>query len=165
VSILARIASLGLALLVAALALGCGFQLQGRTPLPAAFAKTYVEAEDRQSDFVQDLRKSLLGAGKQIAPARTAASAVVRIVEDKLDQRVLSVSGNNVPREYELVYTVRFAVEVGGKEVIAPEEVSTTGDFSFDERILLAKEREQEILRAALARDLVSIVMRRLASL
>lgn len=159
------VASLGAALLFALLAAGCGFQLQGRAPLPATFAKTYVEADDRQSDFVQDLRKSLLGAGMQIAPQRATASAVVRIVEDKLEQRVLSVSGNNVPREYELIYTVRFAVEVAGKEVIAPEQVSTTRDFSFDERLLLAKEREQEILRAALARDLVSIVMRRLASL
>jgi LPS-assembly lipoprotein len=160
-----RLAPPGLALLVALLAPGCGFQLQGRAPLPAAFAKTYVDAEDRQSDFVQDLRKSLLSAGMHIAPERASASAVVRIVEDRLEQRVLSVSGGNVPREYELVYTVRFAVDVGGKEAIAPEEVSTTRDLSFDERILLAKEREQDILRAALARDLVSIVMRRLASL
>jgi hypothetical protein len=30
---------------------------------------------------------------------------------------------------------------------------------------LLAKEREQEILQAALARDLVALVMRRLAAL
>ena len=38
-------------------------------------------------------------------------------------------------------------------------------DISFDEAQLLAKEREQEILRAALARDLVALVMRRLAAL
>ena len=34
-----------------------------------------------------------------------------------------------------------------------------------DEAQLLAKEREQEILQEALARDLVALVMRRLAAL
>jgi outer membrane lipopolysaccharide assembly protein LptE/RlpB len=36
---------------------------------------------------------------------------------------------------------------------------------TFDEAQLLAKEREQEILREALARDLVALVMRRIAAL
>jgi outer membrane lipopolysaccharide assembly protein LptE/RlpB len=43
--------------------------------------------------------------------------------------------------------------------------VSLSRDFSFDERVLLAKEREEAILREALASDLVGIVMRRLSSL
>jgi outer membrane lipopolysaccharide assembly protein LptE/RlpB len=38
-------------------------------------------------------------------------------------------------------------------------------EFSFDERAVLAKEREQEVLRAALARDLAGVVLNRLASL
>ena len=53
----------------------------------------------------------------------------------------------------------------GGKSLIEDEEISATRDFSFDETQLLAKEREQEILREALARDLVALVMRRLAAL
>ena len=52
-----------------------------------------------------------------------------------------------------------------GKELIDHEEISATRDISFDEAQLLAKEREQEILREALARDLVALVMRRLAAL
>ncbi len=53
----------------------------------------------------------------------------------------------------------------GGKQLIEHEEISASRDFSFDETQLLAKEREQEILREALARDLVALVMRRLAAL
>jgi len=52
-----------------------------------------------------------------------------------------------------------------GKTLIDNEEISATRDISFDEAQLLAKEREQEILREALARDLVALVMRRLAAL
>ena len=38
-------------------------------------------------------------------------------------------------------------------------------DYSYSESALLAKEREKSILSAALAHDLVSVVMRRLSSL
>ena len=45
------------------------------------------------------------------------------------------------------------------------EDFWAARDISFEEAQLLAKEREQEILREALARDLVALVMRRLAAL
>jgi LPS-assembly lipoprotein len=37
--------------------------------------------------------------------------------------------------------------------------------YSFDETKLLAKQREKDVLREALARDMASLVLRRLASL
>ena len=85
--------------------------------------------------------------------------------EDELTERILSVSAQNIPTEYELTYKVTFSVISEGKTLIEKEEISATRDISFDEAQLLAKEREQEILRAALARDLVALVMRRLAAL
>jgi LPS-assembly lipoprotein len=77
----------------------------------------------------------------------------------------MSVSARNIPTEYELTYKVEFSVNAGGKPLIEHEEMSLSRDFSFDETKLLAKEREQEILQEALARDLVALVMHRLASL
>ena len=85
--------------------------------------------------------------------------------EDELTERILSVSARNIPTEYELTYTVKFSVIAGDKTLIDNEEISATRDISFEEAQLLAKEREQEILREALARDLVALVMRRLAAL
>jgi LPS-assembly lipoprotein len=85
--------------------------------------------------------------------------------DDKLTERILSVSARNIPTEYELTYVVTFSVEAEGKMLIDKEEISATRDISFDEAQLLAKEREQEILSEALARDLVALVMRRLAAL
>ena len=144
---------------------GCGFQLQGRVPLPATLASTWIEAEDDQTDFVVDLRRALRASGATLAARRQDASAVVRVQRDELTESVLSVSGRNIPREFELIYTVRIEVEGGGKTLLPAEQFAVSRDLSFDESALLAKEREQEVLRAALARDLVGVVMRRLSSL
>jgi LPS-assembly lipoprotein len=149
----------------AALLSACGFHLQGRTPLPEPLKVTYVLAEDSQSEFVLGLRKALASSGAKIARVDTEATGVVQVLTDEVTERVLSVSASNIPREYELTYTVRFSVRSGAEELLQPQEVALTRDYSFDERTLLAKEHEEAILREAMARDLVGIVMRRLASL
>lgn len=155
-----------IAVLLAALLLSsCGFHLQGRTPLPEPLKVTSVVAEDAQSEFVLGLRKALMSSGAKLARVDTEATGVVQILKDEVTERVLSVSAGNIPREYELTYTVRFSVRSGGDELLSPQEISLTRDYSFDERTLLAKEHEEAILREALARDLVGIVMRRLSSL
>jgi len=144
---------------------GCGFHLEGRAPLPAKVLTPYLEAEDRQSDFVQSLERALAANGAELAPERNKASAVVTILKDSLKQRVLSVSNLNQPNEYELTYTVSFSVTAGDKELLPPQEISTTRSYSFDARLLLAKGHEADILRGAMARDLADMVMRRLARL
>ena len=149
----------------AALLAGCGFHLQGHTPLPAVVRTPYVEAPDRQSDFVQYLRHALLSNGAQLIPEKEKASAVVSILRDSVARRVLSVSATNQPNQYEVTYTVGFAVSAAGKELLPPQEISATRTYSFDERLLLAKNHEEEILRHDMARDLADMVMRRLASL
>jgi LPS-assembly lipoprotein len=154
------------AALVATLALaGCGFHLQGRQPLPQAFEYTYIDTRDEQTDFVQDLRKALIASGSKVIRTQGSSGATISVHEDELTERILSVSASNIPTEYELTYKVEFSVNSGGKMLIEHEEVSATRDISFDEAQLLAKEREQEILREGLARDLVALVMRRIAAL
>jgi len=159
-----RIATVLAAGMIMALA-GCGFRLQGRVPLSSALTITHVAADDIQSDFVQDLRRALLASGVRLAATPGEATAVIEIERDELAERILSVSARNIPREYELTYSVRIRVMRGERELLASEDIAVTRDFSFDERIVLAKEREKETLRAALAHDLVGIVMRRLSSL
>jgi LPS-assembly lipoprotein len=144
---------------------GCGFHLQGHKALPEQLRVSFVQATDHQSDFVQDLRKELLTSGVRLTTSSKEASAVVRILADNYERRVLSVSITNQPAEYEITYTVRFAVDFGDKEVLAAQEVSAVRDYTFDETILLAKNNEEAILREALAHDLADVVMRRLANL
>jgi LPS-assembly lipoprotein len=145
---------------------GCGFHLEGSEPLPASLAVVQVDTNDRQTDFYFGLRKALMAAGTRIDDDRHEADgAVIHILGDSSLPRTLTVSTLNVPTEYELKYKIRFSVTVKGREVIAPEEYELVRDYSYSESAQLAKERENAILSQALAHDLVSVVMRRLASL
>ena len=152
------------ALLVALLA-GCGFHLAGRTPLPESMKTPYVQAADLQSDFVQSLRKALLTSGARPPSDKRSASSVVYIIKDDVVHRTLSVSAQNKPNEYEVTYNVRFSVSAGDKELLAPQDISATRSYSFDETRLLAKDHEEAILRQAMAHDLAERVIRQLSSL
>lgn len=141
---------------------GCGFHLEGRVPLPRSIRAPYIQASDQQSDFVQSLRRQMLISGAQPVDSPQEASAVVVIHED-VTSRVLSVSGQNRPTEYQVTYTVHFSVSAGGRELLPPQQVSSMRSYSFDESLLLAKQHEEAILQQAMGEDLADVVMRRLS--
>lgn len=154
-------------LAVAAVSLlsACGWRLQGTARLPEVMSVTYIESEDRYTDFNRMLRESLQASGARVTSDKSQATAIVRVRKDTTGQRVLSVSARNTPQEYEVFYSVEYSVESPTGELIAPQRLELTRDYSYDERAVLAKQREQGVLREALARDLAGLVIRRLASL
>jgi LPS-assembly lipoprotein len=150
----------------AALTGACGFHLQGHEPLPAAMRTPYLDTPlDRQSEFVQSLRRAMLIAGAHPTDEKGKASAIVHILKDQFLQQVLSTSATNQITEYLVTYNVRFSVTVNDKEVLAPQDVSNTQPYSYQESLQLAKEQEQAVLHKGMAHDLADLVMRRLARL
>jgi LPS-assembly lipoprotein len=143
----------------------CGWHLQGATRLPESVSVTYIDTEDRFSDFNRALQESLVAAGVHLAPDARDAGAIVKVIKETTGQRVLSVSARNTPEEYEVFYQVEYSVRNQTNELIAPQKIELTRDYSFDERAVLAKQREQSVLRQALARDLAAQVVRRMAAL
>jgi LPS-assembly lipoprotein len=150
----------------AALALSaCGFRLAGSEPLPAVLARPYLSLKDPYTDFSREFEHRLKSAGALPQGLRENSTATIDVTKDLVEQRTLSVSATNIPTEYELTYTITFAVHGVDKELLAPQTISLAKDYSFEENVLLAKEHEADNLRQQMARDLVSIAMRRLTSL
>jgi LPS-assembly lipoprotein len=154
------------AALGAALALtACGYRLAGSDPLPGVLARPYLSLRDPYTDFSREFEHQLKSSGATLQAARASATATIDVTNDVVVRRTLSVSARNIPTEYELTYTVTFAVHGSDKELLTPQTISLSKDYSFQENTLLAKENEADILRQQMARDLVSIAMRRLTSL
>ncbi len=140
----------------------CGFHLQGRQPLPADLQRVCLVAADRQSDFVDALRRNLQTSGATIVNDEKSASMVLRIDQDELTQKVLVVSSRNLPREYELTYRISARADSGERVLLERQDLEMSRNFTFDEREVLAKEREREQLRGELARELAATLLSRL---
>jgi LPS-assembly lipoprotein len=157
-------ATVALTLVALALA-GCGFHLAGSDRLPAVMARPYLSLKDPYTDFSREFEHQLKNSGAVLQPRREGSTASIEVTRDQVEQRTLSVTARNIPTEYELTYTVTFTVHGNGNELLTPQTVSLSKDYSFDERFQLAKEHEADILRQQMARDLVAIAMHRLTSL
>ena len=86
-------------------------------------------------------------------------------MQEDTGQRVLSVSGRNVVREYEVFYRVFYSIQTKDKLIKSPQEEILTRDYTYDETLVLGKEREENLLREAIADDLVRIILMQLVSL
>jgi LPS-assembly lipoprotein len=162
----ARCASAALAAFGMVIALSaCGLRLAGSHPLPEVLARPYLSLKDPYTDFSREFEHQLKSSGAALQSLRANSTATVEVTKDLVEQRTLSVSAKNIPTEYELTYTVTFTVQGADKVLLAPQTISLSKDYSFEENVLLAKEHEADILRQQMARDLVSIAMRRLTSL
>lgn len=159
---MSRILSLCLLLL----ALGaCGFQLRSAPTVPAEMTRTYIDTNDRHSLFYRRLNRALEAAGVNVVENPADATATFSILSDETDQRVLSVSARNVPREYEVYYSIYYQVRSGEKALLEPQLQTATRDYTWDETQVLGKTREEDLLREAIAEDLVRIVLIQLSAL
>jgi LPS-assembly lipoprotein len=144
---------------------GCGFHLQGAFTPPPDMERTYISASDSRSPFYRDLHEALLSADVQLVDNATGATAVFTISYDHTDQRVVSVSARNVPTEYEVFYTIEYSLDSGTKNLLEPQTVTLTRDYTYNETLVLGKAHERELLRDAIVDDLVRIVLKQIDTL
>ncbi|MCZ6497170.1 MAG: LPS assembly lipoprotein LptE [Gammaproteobacteria bacterium] len=154
--------ALGFVLLGAANLGGCGFHLEGAGTLPAVTTTTYLDAANPHTEFYSSLREALTARGARVTESRQDAGAVLSILEDISGQRMLSVSVRNIPREYEVFYSITFSLESEGEKLIPAESLVATRSYTYDETLVLGKSAEEAVLRQSLAQDLVRRVLRRI---
>lgn len=159
--VLLRVAFLGPVLCLAS----CGFQLQGAVTVPEAMERTYIDGIDRYSAFYLEFGRSLEAAGVELVESADAATAVFSILFDDTGQRVLSVTARNTPAEFEVYYTIEYALVSEEQSLLSQQELTLTRDYIYDETRVLGKAREEEALRAAIVDDLVRIVLKQVGTL
>ncbi len=147
--------------LVAALAVGCGFAPRGALKVPEGFGAIAVTAADPYSPLADDLRRSLQRAGA--ATTETAdGSAKLAITGEAWETRPLSVDAFVAVREIETRYRVTFdLVDAAGTKRLEQQTVELTRDFVYEAAESFGNPGEQEIVQQELRRDMQAAILRR----
>jgi len=151
-----KILLLALVLLLGA----CGFQLRGAAQLP--FKSLYVESGG--SVLGVDLQRALrYGSNVQIVNTPGEAQAVLQVLGESREKRILSIGSNGRVSEYVLFYRLSFRLHDGkGKELLPAQPLELKRDISFNDAQVLAKEQEEAMLYRDMQGDAVQQVIRRL---
>lgn len=151
----------GVSLLAACLLASCGFRPRGAVELPADLREIYVQAPGPITD---ELEVFLGAGGARLTDEREGADAIIAVQSEDYHRRVLSVDPTTgKEREFELVYTVSFAVRLDdGSVLVGPQTLKLRRDYVFDAEAVIGKGREESVLRDEMRRDAAQSIVRRM---
>ena len=143
---------------------GCGFELK-RSP-ELRFKTVQLVGFAARSPLAAELRASIdASTTTRVVDSAAQAQVVLEAVADAREKSVVASTAAGQVTEFQLRARFRFRLRtVGGKELIASTEILQSRDMSYTESAALAKEQEEATLYRAMQTDIVSQVMRRLAS-
>ena len=144
---------------------GCGWRLRGATAVELALPPMFVEITDATGALRREMERGLKTAGVAVVAERELASLILLVGPENTRRRVLSVGAAGKAREYELQYSLRFAVNrADGTQVLPGQTISLQRDYAFDEEQVLASDRAQQRLFDQMRVNAVHNVLQRLGS-
>lgn len=153
--------SLFIMLTAALLLSACGFHLRGQATLP--FSTLYVQAAPTSPFALQLKRAVQSGSATKVINRPEQAEAVLQILNELQEKRILSLGDGGRVREFQLIYRVFFRLtDEKNREHIPASEIILKRDYSFNDEQALSKEAEEALLYRDMRNDAVQQLVRRL---
>jgi LPS-assembly lipoprotein len=149
---------------VAALTLAsCGFRLR-RSP-PLAFGSIALAGFAPRSPLAAELQRELRSQVR-VTDTPAAAEVVLHALADAREKSVVAQTAAAQVRELQLRVRLQYRVHTpAGRELLPPTLLLLARDLSYSETAALAKQHEEAELYREMQSDIVSQVMRRLATI
>ena len=143
---------------------GCGFQLRGTSPVPAALQPLAVDCpQSLPASFCNSVRNQLALGGVEVV-GEASADYLLRLRHYQQDRRASAITATASAAEYLLRHSVTMELFTADQvPLIAETDLSATESYRYDENNVLAKQREEDELEQQLGDRLAQQVIFRLA--
>jgi LPS-assembly lipoprotein len=143
---------------------GCGFELKRAPEL--RFRTLQLKGFPARSPLAAELKTQIeSSAATRVVETASEAQVVLLSLAEAREKSVVAQTAANQIREFELRYRFRFELRsASGKELIPESEILLRRSLTYTEAAALAKEQEEAFLYRAMQTDIVSQVLRRLAT-
>ena len=153
-----------LAAIPAVLATGCGFKLRRFEGIP--FASLYIDAPHGGA-VAQRIRSALISSKQTRLAARAGeAEAVLVLGPETRSKVILSLSGAGRVTEYRLGLQLTYRVnDKDGRTLATPEVIELSRDITYDDKQVLAKAAEEQLLYRDMEDGATRRILRRLQNI
>ena len=86
-------------ILTSLMLLGCGFELQNTANLTGKLETLYIQTDDPYTVFYHTIKRQMANHGVELVAESKSSNFALIIHRDESNQRILSVSGSNTPKE------------------------------------------------------------------
>lgn len=149
--------AIALAVVLAVVVSGCGFQLRS-WKLGEAYESVALKSSGG-FEIEPALRRALTQTGVPVV--ETDAELVLHVLDSTEELRTASVSGTARTAEFELIQRVRYAIlDSDGAYLAEPTSLRASRRYFLDRGNLVGSNEEQALLRRELRTDLVQQIMR-----
>lgn len=162
--IMNRISKLLSLSLILALITGCGFQLRGNYLLAPELQTIAFSSVDQYGELTRLVKQHLTINNVNLVQKSDDVIPQMRMLQDNLDRRTLSVFPNGQVAEYELIYTVRYQILIPGQD-IQNFRFELNRDYQDDPDIALAKSRELSLMLSEMRTEAANKILRDMASI
>lgn len=100
----------------------------------------------------------------RVCPDTAMAKYWLIIEQDNFEQQITSISSSTTPRQYQLIYTVRFKLQrAQGEELIHSKQVVVTRQITINSDRILGSTNEEEQSKLEMQRDAAIQIIARLS--
>ena len=147
-------------LVMALLLSACGYHLRGAFQLPENLKSVYVEGVT--GDVLEQFKQVLKASSATLSSSRKEAGIVIKVSNEEFNRRVLSVSSSGKSNEFELEYRMDYEF-ANAKDVLLMEKqtVEIRRDYYNDQKFVIAKENEENVIRNEMYRQAVQTILNR----
>lgn len=142
---------------------GCGWRLRGSIELPPAMDKTYIQGTARYSELGMQIYNAFQGANISLVGSPGQATAILHILGEKAERRILATDSAGRASEYEVSYELSYKVtDVKGDNLVPNQKVKSKREYRFDPNNVLASDSEVKRLQKDMIRFSVQQMLRRI---
>ncbi|MCK5395771.1 MAG: hypothetical protein KAJ32_07250 [Gammaproteobacteria bacterium] len=141
---------------------GCGFQPRGLLDMSAEISPLYLQ-QNSVFELGRELKLLLATNRISLTDDLTRSNAQITLLGEEKSRRVLTVDGDGRAREYLLMYTVKFSVNINqpeNKEV--KDSISLSRSLLFNTDAVLAVTNESEVLYKDMQRNAARLILLKL---
>ncbi|MDF1757891.1 MAG: LPS assembly lipoprotein LptE [Legionellaceae bacterium] len=147
-------------LLTLILLTSCGYHLEGYITMPKWFNNVALINQDMDHDLRPLLVERLKAYDICVCKNIAKADYWLVLEEDKVTERITSVSSSTTPRQYQMTYAVRYRVRsTKGKDIIPPSNAIVTRQFTINSNRILGSDFEGDLLKKEMYRDAVTQIL------
>lgn len=143
---------------------GCGFHLRGFVDMPNWLDRVAIVIENAHRDLGPPLKNQLEAYKIRVVPEPALADYLLIIESDGIQQQMTNVGASTAPRQYLLIYDVRFTlVKVKGGTIVPSTHVSVTRQLTINSDRILGSNSEETLIASEMRRDAAMQIINRLS--
>lgn len=142
---------------------GCGFRLRGIYEIPTWFNNVAIVNQGVHRDLALMLKDQLQAYKICIVADNKNAQYLLILQKDDMQEQITTISASTNPRQYELTYTIHYALlKNHGQNLIPSGVVTVSRQLTVNNDRILGSNAEEAMLYSEMRRDAALQIINRI---